>query len=70
MAIAGSMTTAYRLTPGTPTRPNVERTTHPSDRCTTPADAVTALRNWTTGSKPVIVQGSDMAAFWQAWEAR
>ena len=67
MAIAGSMTTAYSLTPGTATRPNLLRTTYPSDRCTPPADAVDALRNWTPDSKPPVVQGSDMAAFWELW---
>ena len=67
MAIAGAMTTAYSLTPGTGTRPNVSKTTFPSDRCTPPAEAVAQLRNWTPDAKPVIVQGSDMAAFWQLW---
>jgi hypothetical protein len=67
MAIAGSMTTAYSLTPGTATRPNLLRTTYPSDRCTPPNVAVDALRNWTHDSLPVIVQGSDMATFWQLW---
>ncbi len=70
MAIAGAMTTAYSLTPGTGTRPNVSKTTHPNDRCTKPADAVERLHNWTPDSQPVIVQGSDMAAFWQLWEVR
>ena len=67
MAIAGAMTTAYSLTPGTGTRPNASKTTFPSDRCTPPAEAVAQLRNWTPVAKPVIVQGSDMAAFWQLW---
>lgn len=67
MAIAGAMTTAYSLTPGTGTRPNLLRTTYPSDKCTPPADAVDALRNWTPDSLPVIVQGSDMATFWLLW---
>ncbi len=66
MAIAGAMTTAYGLTPSAGTRPNVERTTWPNDRCTPPAVAVNVLRNWTPDSK-VIVQGSDMAQFWALW---
>jgi hypothetical protein len=28
---------------------------------------VDALRNWTPDARPVIVQGSDMATFWQLW---
>ena len=68
MAIAGAMTTAYSLTPGTATRPNLLKTTFPSDKCTPPAVAVNLLRNWTPGDKPVIVKGSDMAAFWAVWE--
>ena len=68
MAIAGAMTTAYKLTPSKGTRPNVERTTYPSDRCTPPFAAVHLLRNWTDDSTLVIVQGSDMSAFWQLWE--
>ena len=70
MAIAGSMTTAYRLTPGLrPDAVHVDRTTYPSDRCTPPAVAAEWLRNWTPDSRPVIVQGSDMAAFWVVWNA-
>ncbi len=68
MAVAGGMTTAYSMTPGTSTRPKVEHTTRPSDRCTSPAEAVQQLRNWTPDSAPVIVQGSDMAEFWDKWE--
>ena len=68
MAIAGSMTTAYKLKPSAGAHLDVERTTYPSDKCTTPAVAVTILRNWTADSTPPIVQGSDMAAFWAAWE--
>ncbi len=66
MAIAGSMTTAYRLRM---VRGDVhpERTTFPADKCTTPASAVDALRYWTAESVPPVVQGSDMAAFWQLW---
>ena len=68
MAIAGSMTTAYRLTPGLrPDAVHVDRTTYPSDRCTPPAVAAEWLRNWTPDSRPVIVQSSDMAAFWAVW---
>ena len=67
MAIAGAMTTAYSLTPGTATRPNLLKTTYPSGRCTPPADAVAQLRDWTPDARPVIVQGSDMATFWQLW---
>lgn len=67
MAVAGAMTTAYKLTPSKGARPNVERTTYPSDRCTPPAEAVAQLRDWTPDAKPVIVQGSDMATFWQLW---
>ena len=67
MAIAGAMTTAYSLTPGRGERPNVDKTTFPSDKCTPPAVAVNLLREWTADSKPVIVQGSDMAQFWQLW---
>jgi hypothetical protein len=70
MAIAGAMTTAYSLTPGKGTRPNVEHTTFPSDRCTPPDVAVRLLREraLTANAMPVIVQGSDMSAFWAAWE--
>jgi len=67
MAVAGSMTTAYRLHGGG-SRPRVEHTTHPNDRCTPPAVAVDTLRNWTADTKPPIVQGSDMATFWRLWE--
>jgi hypothetical protein len=67
MAIAGAMTTAYSLTPCPGARPIVAKTTYPSDRCTPPAEAVAQLRGWTPDAKPVIVQGSDMAAFWQLW---
>lgn len=67
MAIAGSMTTAYNIVPASD-KLHVTKTTYPSDRCTPPAEAVARLRNWTPGARPVIVQGSDMAAFWQAWE--
>ena len=67
MAIAGAMTTAYSLTPGTGALPNVNKTTFPSDRCTPPAVAAEWLRNWTPDSRPVIVQGSDMATFWLLW---
>ncbi len=67
MAIAGAMTTAYSLTPSAGPRPNVDRTTFPNDRCTPPAVAVVALREWTAESKPPIVQGSDMAQFWALW---
>jgi len=69
MAIAGGMTTAYRLTPGLrPGAVHVDKTTYPSDKCTPVSVAVTILRNWTPGDKPVIVKGSDMAAFWAVWE--
>ncbi len=67
MAHAGSMTTAYRLDMHKGAL-RVERTTFPSDRCTPPAEAVERLRNWRPDSAPVIVQGSDMAQFWQLWE--
>jgi len=67
MAIAGAMTTAYSLTPGTGTRPNLLRTTYPSDMCVSPDTAVRRLRNWTPDSKAPVVQGSDMAAFWELW---
>jgi len=68
MAVAGSMTTAYRLTPGLrPDAVHVDKTTFPSDKCTPPADAVERLRHWVTESKPPIVQGSDMATFWALW---
>ncbi len=67
MAIAGAMTAAYSLAPGTGTRPNIARTTYPSDKCTPPAEAVAQLRDWTPDARPVIVQGSDMAAFWRLW---
>ena len=67
MAVAGAMTTAYKLTPSAGPRPHVDKTTYPSDRCTPPAIAVNLLRNWTADSKPVIVQGSDMAQFWALW---
>lgn len=68
MAVAGAMTTAYRLTPGLrPDAVHVDRTTFPNDRCTPPAVAVNLLRNWTADSRPVIVQGSDMAQFWALW---
>ncbi len=70
MAIAGGMTTAYSLTPGTGMRPNIARMTYPSGLCTPPAVAVQQLRDWTPDARPVIVQGSDMAAFWQLWEVR
>lgn len=66
MAVAGSMTTAYTLRiDGGILR--VERTTFPSDKCTTPVVAATVLHNWTADSKPPIVQGSDMATFWALW---
>lgn len=68
MAIAGSMTTAYSMTPGPGTRPSVSKTTYPGNRCTPPTEAVAALLNWTPASPPVIVQGSDMMAFWLLWE--
>jgi hypothetical protein len=68
MAIAGAMTTAYSLTPGTAARPNLLKTTYPSDKCTPPAEAVAQLRDWTPDARPVIVQGSDMTEFWRLWE--
>jgi hypothetical protein len=68
MAVAGAMTTAYRLKPGLlPDDVHIDRTTHPSNLCTPPAAAVIRLRNWTTDSKPPVVQGSDMARFWYLW---
>lgn len=67
MAVAGAMTTAYTLSMRGGPRPYVDRTTFPNDRCTPPAVAVNLLRNWTDDSKPVIVQGSDMAQFWALW---
>ena len=67
MAVAGAMTTAYRLSMRSLDKPHVDKTTFPSDRCTPPAIAVNLLRNWTADSKPVIVQGSDMAQFWALW---
>ena len=67
MAIAGSMTTAYSLKPGTAARPNVSKTTYPSDMCTPPDVAVAQLRDWTPDARPVVVQGSDMATFWALW---
>lgn len=68
MAIAGSMTTAYRLTPGLrPDAVHVDKTTYPSDKCTPPDVAADALRHWTSKSLPVVVQGSDMATFWRLW---
>ncbi len=66
MAIAGSMTTAYRLTMRNG-EAIADRTTFPSDRCTPPALAVDALRHWTAESVPPVVQGSDMATFWRLW---
>lgn len=69
MAIAGSMTTAYRLTPGLhPGDVHVNRTTYPSDKCTPPDMAAQRLREFTPDGPPVVVQGSDMATFWQLWE--
>lgn len=67
MAVAGAMTTAYKLMPSAGPRPRIDKTTFPSGLCTPPADAVAQLRNWTADSEPVIVQGSDMAEFWQKW---
>lgn len=67
MAIAGAMTTAYRLSLSVSGNIYTERTTFPSDRCTPPSVAATVLRNWTPDAKPPIVQGSDMAAFWAVW---
>lgn len=67
MAVAGAMTTAYTLSMRGGPRPHVDKTTFPSGLCTPPAEAVNLLRNWTTDSQPVIVQGSDMAQFWQLW---
>ena len=67
MAVAGAMTTAYRLSMRSLDKPHVDKTTYPSDRCTPPAVAVNLLRNWTADSRPVIVQGSDMAQFWALW---
>ena len=67
MAVAGAMTTAYRLSMRSLDKPHVDKTTYPSDRCTPPAVAVNLLRNWTADSKPAIVQGSDMAQFWALW---
>ena len=70
MAVAGAMTTAYRLSMRSLDKPHVDKTTYPSDRCTPPAVAVNLLRNWTADSQPVIVQGSDMAQFWALWGGR
>lgn len=67
MAVAGAMTTAYKLKPSAGPLPHVDKTTHPSNLCTPPAAAVIRLRNWTQDSKPPIVQGSDMARFWYLW---
>lgn len=67
MAVAGAMTTAYRLSMRSLDKPHVDKTTFPSDKCTPPAVAVSLLRNWTADSHPVIVQGSDMAQFWVLW---
>ena len=67
MAVAGAMTTAYNIVPAKD-KLHVTKTTYPSNLCTPPALAVERLRNWTDDSKPVIVQGSDMAQFWALWE--
>ncbi len=67
MAIAGSMTTAYRLTMRKG-EAIADHTTFPSDKCTPPALAVDALRHWTPESVPPVVQGSDMATFWRLWK--
>lgn len=66
-AVAGSMTTACSMTPSAGPRPNVSPTTYPSGMCTPPAEAVVQLRDWTPDARPVIVQGSDMTAFWRLW---
>ena len=66
MAVAGAMTTAYNIVPAKD-KLHATKTTYPSDRCTPPAVAVNLLRNWTADSRPVIVQGSDMAQFWALW---
>jgi hypothetical protein len=59
MAVAGSMTTAYRyrLVNGEPVP---ERTTFPTQQCQHPADAVAALK---AGAKYVTVRGSDASVF-------
>ncbi len=69
MAVAGAMTTAYRLSMRSLDKPHVDRTTYPSDRCTPPAKAVAILREraGNMDETPVIVQGSDMAQFWALW---
>jgi len=66
MAVAGAMTTAYwlRIRNDDPTQVVADRTTYPSDKCDTPADAVAKVRQ---GEKAT-VQGSDMATFWRLWE--
>ena len=67
MAVAGSMTTAYRLSMRGGTMPHVDKTTFLSTNCTPPAVAAQRLREWNADSVPVVVMGSDMAQFWQLW---
>jgi hypothetical protein len=64
MAVAGAMTTAYklRLVDG---KLDTQNITYPSDKCVAPVDAAGKLRS----GKAVIVQGSDMAKFWEVWNA-
>lgn len=69
MAVAGAMTAAYRLSMRGGPRPHVDKTTFPSNECTPPDVAVNLLREraLTANAMPVIVQGSDMTAFWRRW---
>lgn len=65
MAIAGSMTTAYRIS-FVFGELVVKVTTHPRSGCVSPADAVAKLRN----NEEVIVAGGDMTEFNRLWEMR
>lgn len=64
MAIAGSMTTAYKVSFifGELT---VTRTTYPQHSCVNPKDAAGKVRS----GEHVIVAGSDMTEFRKIWEA-
>lgn len=64
MAIAGSATVAYRITPMGDGWLRTDRTTAISGLCVSAADAVRLLREGVA----VTVAGANMAEFWRLWE--
>jgi hypothetical protein len=64
MAIAGSMTTAYKVKFNNG-KLSILPNTYPSLDCISPRDAIGKVRN----GEPVIIAGSDMPQFNELWKA-